>query len=84
MYKIEITEVREVRKTLAKTWDKIGEKEVERERMLQEEGEAKTRIEPVMGYTPEVETVVSERRTVLTQEVDALNLKNVIRAINEL
>ena len=84
MYKIEITEEREVRKTLAKTWEKIGEKEVEREWMPQQKGEAKTRIEPVMGYTPEVETIVSERRTVLTQEVDQLNLKHVIRAINEL
>lgn len=85
-YKITITETRRVVRTAGKVWEKVGEKEVEREPRFfsQETPEPKTRIEPVYGYTPAIEKEVSETRDVLTQEVDELDLAAVIRAINGL
>lgn len=84
-YKITIEQTREARRTLPRRWEKIGEQEVARaEGYCRATDEPKTRIESVMGYTPEVETVATETVVVLTQTVEALDLPAVIKAINNL
>jgi hypothetical protein len=85
-YEITITETRTVKKVLPKQWKVIGTKEVERNLGFYEGriDEPRTRTEEVYGYTPEVETVQQESREVLKQEVDELDLKAVIIAINGL
>ncbi len=76
MFKITIEETRAVRDTIGKRWEKVGQEE-----KTSQEG-TETYLADVMGYTPEIETVREEVRTVLVQEVGELDLKAVIRAIN--
>jgi hypothetical protein len=86
-FEIVITEKRQVKTVIRKSWEKVGEKEVEREVKFyssRDETEPMTRIEAVYGYTPEVEGIVNETREVLKQSVDELDLPAVIRAINKL
>ncbi len=84
-FKIVITETRVVRKILPKRWEKIGTKEVAREdQFISEDSEAKTRISDDMGYAPETETMTTETVEVLSQQVDALDLVAVIKAVNKI
>lgn len=85
-YEITIKQTRTVRKVQPQRWMVVGTKEVERESRFYQHNDKEpvTRIEQVYGYTPEVETVQEETREVLKQEVDELDLKAVIRAINGL
>lgn len=76
MFKITIEETRAVRDTIGKRWEKVGQEE-----KTNREG-TDTYLADVMGYTPEVDTVCNEVRTVLLQEVGELDLKAVIRAVN--
>jgi hypothetical protein len=78
MFRITIEETLPVTKTIGKRWEKVGQKEE-----VNREG-TDTYLADVMGYTPEVETVVDETFTRLVQEVDELDLKAVITAINGL
>ena len=85
MFKITIEETKTVKKVSGKEWAKIDTEEVEREgRYAMGENEPKTRIKDVMGYTPEIEKLVSVTREVLVQVVDDLDLAKVIKAINNL
>ncbi len=84
-FKIIITETREVRKILPKTWEKLGEKEVARDvTYIDSSSPERTRMTDYMGYTPEVETVQTETVERLSQVVEELDLAKVIRAINNL
>jgi hypothetical protein len=83
-YEITIIEKRLVKKLVGNDYAVIGQKEVEREARFygaEPEG-SKTRITDEYGYTPEIEKLVPEERTVLKQQVDELDLKAVIKAIN--
>ena len=84
MFEITIVETREVRKINGKKWDIVGQKEVEREERFYRDEGPKTRIEPIYGYTPEIEATITEKREALKQTVDDLDLPAVIRAINKL
>jgi hypothetical protein len=86
MYKITIEETKTVKKLCGKEWTVIGTKEVEREERFyqRQEGEPKTRIEEVRGYTPEIERDIPVTNTLLVQEIDTLDIGQVIRAINNL
>lgn len=63
-------------------WEQVDTKEVLREGW--DKDEPKTRIAPVYGYTPSIEISVEVKSTVLTQEVETLDLAKVIKAINNL
>lgn len=78
MFKIVIEETRPTRQIIGKQWRVVGQEE-----KTNREG-TETYQSDVYGYTPEVETVVDETRTVLLQEVEKLNLPAVIAAINGL
>lgn len=83
-FKIVITETKDVRKTLPRQWAPVDKEEVEREsRFVGDDGD-RTFIRDVYGYTPEVETVSTETREILSQEVDELDLRSVMQAINDL
>ncbi len=85
MFKITIEQTKTVKKVTGKEWAKIDTEEVEREgRYAMGENEPKTRIKDVMGYTPEVEKIVSETRLAFVQVVDDLDLAKVIKAVNNL
>lgn len=86
MFKIEITETKQVKQLVGKVWDVVGTKEVPRDRSYyeHEKDQPKTRIEDVRGYTPEIEKTVEETRVVLLQNVECLCLSDVIKAINGL
>jgi hypothetical protein len=82
-FKITITETRIVKKIVGKDYVVIGSKEVERDLSFRSSpNEPKTRVDPVYGYSPEIEKSVPETVTVLEQTVDLLDLKTVIAAIN--
>lgn len=82
-FKITITETRDVKKIVGKEWAVIGTKEVRRDdNFLTPQQPEETRIVEVRGYTPEIEKIVPETRTVLEQSVDTLDLVSVIKAIN--
>jgi hypothetical protein len=84
-YEIIIKQRRVETKTIGKEWKKVATKEVERDSRWTDSPDApKTRIEDVMGYTPETEAKVEIERVVLTQHVDELDLGAVIKAINKL
>ena len=68
MFKIEITEFGEHDGTITKKWEVLSHKGGE----------------PQYGYTPETTGKVAFRREVLTQEVEALDIPAVIRAVNGL
>lgn len=82
-YEITITERREVKKIVGKEWEQIDTKEVSREDEFTRgsQTEPKTRISPVMGYTPEIERTVVETREILKATVDNMDPESVIRAI---
>ncbi len=84
MFEITITETRDVRKTKGRTWGKVGQVEKKRDGMLLcgSGNEPKTYLADEYGFTPEVETIVTETREVLKQNVDSLDLIAVIKAIN--
>lgn len=85
MFKITIEETKLVKKVVGKEWTSIGTKEVARdERYYQDSNEPKTRIENVLGYTPEIEKFVEVKSTVLMQEVETIDLAEVIKALNGL
>jgi hypothetical protein len=86
MFKITITETKTVKKMAGKEWSTIGTKEVPREKSFydNDESEPKTRIEDVRGYTPEIEKFVEVTNTVLSQEIETMDLAKVIKAINNL
>ena len=86
MFKITIEETKTVKKIVGKEWATIGTKEVPRDESFyrQDKDEPKTRIEDVRGYTPEIEKNVEVKATVLTQEVETIDLAAVIKAINKL
>ncbi len=85
-YNIVITEKRTITAIAGKEWVKIGEKEVPRDEhyFSRNENEPKTRIEPIMGYSPEIEKQLSQERKLLDQTVDTLDMVSVIKAINGL
>jgi hypothetical protein len=68
MYTITITETRLVNKVCGKEW----------------KPEFTNGDKTEYGYTPEIEKQVEEKRDVLTQVVDEIDLPAVIRAINKL
>lgn len=78
---IERTEVRTV--IQRPEWAKVGEKEVERSgAFFSSSGvEPRTRIEPVMGYTPEIEVRKEITEKVLEVQVDSLDLPGVVSAV---
>jgi hypothetical protein len=80
MFKITIEETRPIQKRVGKQWKIVGQEE-KPFTQIDREG---TYTADVYGYTPEVETVIDETRTVLAQKVDELDLKAVIAAINGL
>lgn len=86
MFEITIRETRVIKKLVPQKWEKIGTKEVPRERdyYVKDEKEPKTRIEDVWGYTPEAEIYVREERDVLKQQVEELDIAAVIKAVNKL
>ncbi|KKN49369.1 hypothetical protein LCGC14_0643450 [marine sediment metagenome] len=84
MFKITIEKTQPIRKTIGKQWKKVGQKEEERGQQFRVGEGPHVYLSDVMGYTPEVETVRDEIRTLLVQEVDELDLKAVIRAVNGL
>lgn len=86
MFKITIEETKTVKKIVGKEWAIIGTKEVPRDESYyrQDKDEPKTRIEEVRGYTPETEKNVEVKTTVLTQEIETIDLAKVIKAINNL
>jgi hypothetical protein len=74
-YKVTI-ERTEVRKVIQRPeWVKIGEKEVPREAIL-----GGTRIESVMGHTPEIEVRKEVTEKMLEVTVDELDLHRVVAA----
>jgi len=86
MFEITIIEKRYVKRLEGKEWGVIGEKEVEREERFynHDDLEPKTIIKKAYGYTPEIEKTVEEKREVLKQVVEVLDLATVIKAINKL
>ena len=68
MYQITIRRTTTTRKVLPKSWERVD---------TDDDGK------PVMGYTPEVETLVTDTRDVYSQVVDELDLVSVIDAINK-
>jgi len=85
-FEITITETREVKKMVGGEWAVLDTKEVAREKEFfeRETNEPKTRIKEIHGYTPQFERIIPEKREVLKQMVDELDLPAVIRAINKL
>ena len=67
MYIIRIDQTITTRKMLRKSWERIGEDD---------------NGKPIMGYTPEVETLVTESKEVYSQVVDEMDLIAVINAVN--
>lgn len=90
MFKIEITETHLAPKRVGGEWRNLGDKEVSRVTELGEEyfklrpDESLTRIAPVHGYTPVMDQMLETETVRLVQNVDSLDLKAVIRAINNL
>lgn len=86
MFKITIEETKTVNKMIGKVWAIVGTKEVDREdrHYQHDKDEPKTRIDNIYGHTPEIEKDVEVTNTVLTQEVETLDLAKVIKAINNL
>lgn len=82
MFKITIEETKIAKEVRGHKWEQMDTKEVPRETC--DPGDAKTRIAPVYGYTPEIEMSVEVKSTVLIQEVEVLDLAKVIKAINNL
>lgn len=83
MYTITIKETKTVTKKDHKEWEIIGTKEIERQQgMFSGTGDAKTRIENVYGWTPEIEKEHQVSTTLLEQTVEEMDLKAVIKAIN--
>lgn len=72
-YKIRIEQTREARRIKPKEWTVIKRGPPD---------DQHPNGEPIYGYAPEVETLIAERRTVLEQEVDDMDLVRVIKAIN--
>lgn len=83
MYKITIQETKTVNTIAGKEWAKLDTVEVERECPVRE-GESKTRIKDVMGFTPEIEKQGTVTRDILIQVVDQLDVEAVIKAINNI
>ena len=83
-FKIVIEETRVVEKLEGKEWKLIGAQEVERDPCHVGEGESRTRVDGVYGYTPEVIKKVEVNRQILVQEVDELDINAVICAINKI
>lgn len=83
-YKITITETRLEEEEVGPFWEKVGEKEVEREpRLITDANRSNTRIETVMGYTPKTTKNTLKARDIYTQIVDGkINLKGIISAVN--
>lgn len=69
MFKIEITETSMQKMSMGQQWELTGEKK---------DGK------PEYGYTPAIVKEVSVERTVLTQEVEELNIEAVIKAVNDI
>lgn len=84
MFKITITQTREVKKIVGKEWEVVDTEEVHRDNDCILQGEPRTRVKDVHGYTPEIEKTLIEERTILIQEVETLDLAAVIKAINGL
>lgn len=83
-FKITIEETKEVVKVAGHEWAQIDTEEVAREDRYLEPGDPKTRIKPVMGYSPEIRKTVTVTQQVYCQIVADLDLGAVITAINEL
>lgn len=81
-YKITITETKAVVRECGKEWRVLGTREVAREQGFLSEGEPKSRVEEVHGYTPVNFKTVIEHVQVYEQTVEALDLKGVIDAVN--
>lgn len=75
-YKITIERTQEVRKTLPKKWEPVGQEQ------KQGQFDDKIFLSTVYGYTPEVETVCTETLSIFEQCVDKLDIARVIKAIN--
>ena len=86
MFKITIEEYKTIKKVAGKQWAVVSTKEVPRDPSYydQDKSEPKTRIDNVYGYTPEIEKSEEVKSTILTQEVETLDLPAVIKAINKL
>lgn len=84
-FKVTIEETKTVVAVSGKEWKPVDTEEVARDNQwTAKEGEPKTRIKEVFGYTPEIEKRVAVTREVYMQVVDTMNLTAVIAAINDM
>lgn len=83
MFKITIEKTEVETALTQREFTTIGDEEVVREDSFAVvEGEPKTRIKPVYGYSPQIETKKEVTRTIYEQLVDELDLVRVIAAVN--
>ena len=86
-YKITIQRTGKKSKNIGSVWQVIDTKEVRREQNLYDHTdpeEKKTRIKDVLGYTPENIEEVDVTEQIFEQTVSDMDLKKVIKAINNL
>ena len=77
-------ETKEVVKVAGREWVQLDTEEVAREDRYLEPNEPKTRLKPVMGYSPEIRKAVTVTQQVYCQTIASLDMAAVITAINEL
>jgi len=66
-------------------WTQVDTEEVERDQSFYQSGdEPRTRVKPVYGHTPDRSVTKKTEREIFSQVVEELNLKQVIRAVNDL
>lgn len=79
-YKITIERLTETTKIVHGDWVTLDTEEVGRSQFSTDEHPS--RVKDVYGYAPDVEETFTEKRDLLIQEVDEMDLAKVIRAIN--
>ena len=84
-YKIKIIEVTTKTTKTKRKWEKLSTKEVARDRQfVSGPDDEKTRFEDVMGWTPYTEEEIEVEVERFSQTVEDLDLKEVIKAINDI
>lgn len=68
-YTIKIKQVREVRRNIGAKWERVG---------------TNPDNTPQYGYTPEIETFVTQEVEIYEQTVDSLNIADVVSVVNGL
>ena len=86
MFKITITEIKDVKTIKTPEWTTVEKRPYTPEE-LKNSGDSeyyKQQLKSVTGHTPEIEQTVQVEIEILKQVIDDLDLNNVIKAINKI